>query len=149
MKKSLFTLLLGICCLYGFSQIGHNPPRNVSQSFQREYPQSNPSEWNHSSGGWSVNFEDKDHNNGETTAYFDQSGRHLETHIPYDDHDVPGPVKDHIRRNYSGADNYEFTRIDRPGEKAVYMTHFRHKKKYRTVYVDYSGHEKAYKGRHY
>jgi hypothetical protein len=148
MKKIVFTLLSGICCFYGFSQNRHTPPGNVSQSFQREYPQSKPSEWNHSNAGWSVTFEDRDHNNGEATAYFDQSGRHTETHIPYDNQDVPGPVSDHVRKSYAGADNYEYTRIERTGEKPVYMTHFRHRKKYKTVYVDYSGHESAYRNRY-
>ncbi len=145
MKNILFTLLLAICSYYGFSQYNHRPPTNVSQSFQKEYPQSKPSEWSHSNRGWSVTFEDRDHNNGEATAYFDESGRHLETHIPYDDQDVPGPVKDHIRNSYRGADNYEYTRIDRPGEKGIYKTHFRHRKKYKTVYVDYTGHERPYR----
>jgi hypothetical protein len=148
MKRSLITLILGICVFLGFSQNEYNPPRNVTQSFQREYPQSQPSQWSHSSVGWSVTFEDRDHNNGEAVAHFDQSGRHVDTHIPYDEHDVPAPVRDHVRRSYTGAGDYEYTRIDRPGEQGVYMTHFKHHKRYRTVYVDHSGHERDYRDHH-
>src|ERR1700676_3688075 len=106
MKRSLTTIMLGICVFFGFSQNGHTPPGNVSRSFQKEYPQSQPSQWNHSNAvGWSATFEDKDHNNGEATAYFDQKGRHVDTHTPYDNQDVPQPVRDHVKSSYAGSDN--------------------------------------------
>jgi hypothetical protein len=150
MKRSSITMIFGICVFFGFSQNGHNPPRNVSQSFQKEYPQSKPSQWSSSAGGgWSATFEDKDHNNGEATAYFDQKGRHVDTHIPYDNQDVPKPVRDHVKSSYAGSDNNDFTRIDRPGEQSVYMTNVKDNKKSRTVYTDDAGHEKSYTDQHH
>jgi hypothetical protein len=149
MKRSLFTMLFGLGVVFGFSQQSNEPPRNVSQSFQKEYPQSHASQWNQSNTGWSVSFKDKDHNNGEATAYFDESGRHVDTHIPYDKHDVPSPVKKHMQHGYGTSDNYDYTRIDHYGEKTVYKTQFKHKNREKTIYVDNDGHEKDYQDKHY
>jgi len=124
------------------------PPKNVSQSFEREYPHSQPSQWTQSSVGWSVSFQDNDHNNGEAVAYFDGSGRHVDTHIPYDRHDVPATVRNHMHESYGGPDKYDYTRIDHAGEHDVYMTHYKHKKQYKAVYMDNDGHERDYHDNH-
>jgi hypothetical protein len=144
MKKYLMTFLFGVVVSFGFPQSGHRPPKTVSESFQKEYPHSSPSRWTHSSTGWSVEFEDKDFDNGEVTARFDSRGRHLDTQIPYDDGDVPATVKDNLHKQYPGSDNYEYTRIDRAGDKPVYKARFKHKKKYKTAYVDQQGERRSY-----
>jgi hypothetical protein len=149
MKRNLFTMLFGFVVVSGFSQHNNMPPKNVSQSFQKEYPQSQASQWSQSNAGWSVSFEDKDHNNGEATAYFDGSGRHVDTHIPYDKQDVPSPVKNHTQRSYGASDNYDYTRIDHSGEKTVYKTQVKHKNQDKTIYMDNGGHEKDYQDKHY
>jgi hypothetical protein len=149
MKKSLITVLCAGCFYFGFSQNDYNPPRHVRESFQKEYPQSQPGQWNHSSAGWSVNFDDRDHNNGEVTAHFDGSGRHIDTHVPYDNNDVPAPVMDHVRSRYPGSDQYDVTRIDRSGQ-GVYQFRLRHQKKSRTLYLDENGQQRNdYRDRHY
>jgi hypothetical protein len=150
MKTSLIALLLVFSVVFGFGQYHHTPPRPVTESFQKEYPRSTPSQWSHSNNGWSVTFEDNDYNNGETTAFFDGSGKHIETHIPYDNNDVPASVRNHARDSYGASDNYEYTRIDRYGEKPVYKTqvwHNNHSRK--TVYMDNDGHERQYHEFHY
>jgi hypothetical protein len=97
-----------------------------------------------------VSFEDNDYNNGETTAYFDASGRHIETHIPYDYNDVPASVRNHTRDHYGASDNYDYTRIDRYGEKPVYKTQIWHKNHSRkTIYIDNDGHEREYHEKYY
>ena len=150
MKKSFLTIVLGFSIVFGFSQYNHTPPMQVSESFQKEYPKSKPSQWSHSSNGWSASFEDNDHNNGEATAYFDASGKHVETHTPYDYNDVPASVKNHTRDSYGASDNYDYTRIDRYGEKPVYKTQVRHKNHSRkTIYIDNDGHEREYHEKHY
>ena len=141
-------MFFGFFVFIGFSQYNHTPPNGVSQSFQKEYPQSHPSYWSQSSVGWSVSFEDNDHNNGQVTAYYDESGRHVDTHIPYDRHDVPPTVRDHMSNSYGHSNNYEYTRIDHNGENNVYMTHYKHKKHYKTVYMDNDGHERDYNDHH-
>ena len=148
MKRSLFTMLLGFGVVFGFTQNNHTPPKNVSQSFQKEYPQSQPSQWNQSNVGWSASFKDNDHNNGEATAYFDASGKYVDTHIPYAKHDVPSPVKNHIQNNYGASGNYDYTRIDHSGEKSVYKTQVKQKNQDKTIYMDNGGHEKDYQDKH-
>ncbi len=144
MKKSIITFLFGLGVFFAFSQNRHNPPDKVSKSFQKEYPQSQPAQWQQTKTGWNVDFEDKDHNNGEATARFDASGRHIGTSVPYDDKDVPDPVVKNVKSRYPGSDNIEYTRIDRPGENGVYQVNLRHKGKKKTVYMDNKGKEKNY-----
>ncbi|HLX93044.1 MAG TPA: PepSY-like domain-containing protein [Puia sp.] len=145
MKKNLkMTLLFCGLASFAFAQREYNPPTAVREAFQKEYPKSTPSHWTRSSAGWSVEFDDKDFDNGESTARFDSRGRHLETQIPYDEGDVPKEVKDHMKQHYPDADNYEYTRIDRPGEKPLYKAKFRHKKAYSTTYVDDRGEQRDY-----
>ena len=144
MKKYFIALLFGVVVSFAFPQSSHHPPRAVSESFQKEYPHSTPSHWSHSATGWSVDFDDKDFDNGEVTAHFDSRGKHLETQIPYDDGDVPAPVKDNLRKQYPGSDHYEYTRIDRPGNKPVYKARFMHENKYKSTYVDQNGERQNY-----
>jgi hypothetical protein len=149
MKKSLFTMILGFSVVFGFSQHDHTPPKQVSESFQREYPRSKPSQWTQSNDGWSVSFKDDDHNNGEARAYFDASGKHVDTHIPYDQNDVPVSVKNHARDSYGASDRNDYTRIDHNGEKSVYRTQVKYKKHDKTIYMDHDGHERDYHDNHY
>ncbi len=141
-------MFFGLAVVFGFSQHNNTPPANVSQSFHKEYPKSQASQWSKSDAGWSVSFKDKDHNNGEATAYFDASGRHVETQIPYDKRDVPAPVKSHVQSSYGASDKYDYTRIDHSGEKTVYKTQVKHKNQNKTIYVDNDGHEKDYQEKH-
>ena len=148
MKRSLFTTFFGLAVVVGFAQHNYTPPGNVSQSFQKEYPKSHASQWSKANDGWIVSFKDKDHNNGEATAYFDASGRHIETHIPYARHDVPAPVRKHVQYSYGDSDRYDYTRIDHYGKKTVYKTQVKYKNRNKTIYMDNDGHEKEYQEKH-
>ncbi len=141
-------MLFGLGVIFAFSQNGHNPPDNVRKSFQKEYPKSQPANWNQSKTGWSVDFEDKDHNNGEATAHFDASGSHVDTHVPYDNNDVPAPVIENVNSSYPGSDNQEYTRIDRPGESGVYQVNLSQHGTPKTVYMDNKGEKKNYRDKH-
>jgi hypothetical protein len=148
MKKSIITVLFGMGVFFAFSQKGNNPPDNVSKSFQKEYPKSQPAQWTQSKTGWNVDFEDKDNNNGEATAHFDANGKHLDTRVPYDNKDVPAPVVKNVKSRYPGSDNLEYTRIDRPGEAGVYQVNLSDKGAKKTVYMDNKGQQKDYKDNH-
>jgi hypothetical protein len=50
--------------------------------------------------------------------------------------------------SYGGSGHYYYTRIDHYGKNEVYMTHYKHKKHYKTVYMDNDGHEREYEDRH-
>ncbi|MDP4132212.1 MAG: hypothetical protein Q8939_18800 [Bacteroidota bacterium] len=151
MKKAIFMFLAVFSVVAVFSQNRNDPPDKVRHAFQRQYPQSQPNQWKHTGETWNVNFDDKDHNNGESMAHFDRTGRHIDTYIPYDDQDVPGPVMDRMQHRYPGSDSYEFTRIERGDGHPIFRVHFRVRRKFRTLYVDESGRERErqYRGRHY
>jgi hypothetical protein len=144
MKKIQITMLCMLLVFIAFSQSKNNPPANVRESFQKEYPQSKSSEWVHSSAGWSVNFEDKDHNYGEVTANFDNKGNHLETDIPFDNKDVPAPVIQNVKSKYPKTPDYDVTRIDRSGENSVYKVNLKDKNSNHTIYLDEKGQKKDY-----
>jgi hypothetical protein len=148
MKKSIIAMLCGFCVFFVSAQNRYGPPKQVRESFNREYPQSQPAQWHHANNGWSADFEDRDHGNGEVTAHFDRNGSLLDTHIPYDNNDVPAPVRERVSSRYPGSNNQEYTRIYRPGGDEIYQVHMRHKKRYRTLYVDGNGEQRTYQDRH-
>ena len=149
MKKTLITVLCGMWALIGFAQSHNTPPRQVRESFQKEYPQSHPTRWNHTNNGWYADFEDRDHNYGEVTAHFNANGKYFDTHVLFENNDVPAPVRDQVHSRYPGSANYEYTRINRYDQSNVYQVKFKHHHKNKTLYVDDRGHEVQYHDRHY
>jgi hypothetical protein len=148
MKKFLLTIPGLFCIFIAFSQNNHRPPTTVQKSFQNDYPQSKSGQWSHSSGSWNVSFTDKDHNNGEVTAHFNDNGDHTDTHVPYDRNDVPAPVTNNVKNNYSGYGNADFTRIDRADGNSVYQVNLKNKNAHKTLYMDERGNEAKYQDRH-
>jgi hypothetical protein len=148
MKKLLLTIPALFCILFAFSQTHHRPPTTVQKSFQHDYPQSKPGQWSYSGGSWNVSFTDKDHDNGEVTAHYSENGDHTDTYIPYDRSDVPAPVMDNVKKNYSDYSKSEFTRIDRADGNSVYRVNLKSKKAHKTVYVDERGNETKYRDSH-
>jgi hypothetical protein len=145
MKKNLkMTLMFCGLASFAFSQREYTPPTAVSEAFHKEYPKSTGVHWTRSASEWRVEFDDKDFDNGESVALFDAAGRHLETQIPYNEGDVPKDVRENMKKRYPGADDYEYTRIDRPGQKPLYKARFRNKKAYSTTYVDDKGERRDY-----
>jgi len=149
MKKRLITTLCGMWALIAFAQSNNTPPRHVRESFQKEYPQSQPTQWHHTNNGWNADFEDRDHNNGEVTAHFDVNGKYFDTHVLFENNDVPVTVRDRVHSQYPGSENNEYTRINRYDQSNVYQVKVRHHNKYRTVYMNDRGHEVQYHDRHY
>jgi hypothetical protein len=147
MKHSLMTMIFFCAILTGFSQSGNEPPRNVRESFQKEYPHSQPSEWAHSSKGWTANFDDKDNNNGEAIAHFDRNGRHIDTYTRYDNNDVPNPVIKHLHSRYPVTDNYEISRIERRGHTDVFRAEVKHDGRSSVLYIDEKGQPASYRDR--
>jgi hypothetical protein len=148
MKKFLLTIPALFCIFIAFSQNHRRPPTTVQKSFQHDYPQSKPGQWSYSGGIWNVSFTDKDHDNGEVTAHYSGNGEHTDTYIPYDRNDVPAPVAENVKKNYSGYSNSEFTRIDRADGNSVYRVNLKSKKAHKTVYVDERGNETKYRDSH-
>ena len=147
--KNILSIVLLFVFSSAFSQDRQMPPQRVRESFQREYPQVEPSRWHRNNDGWSADFEDRAHDNGEVTANFDIRGRHLDTHIYYDNGDVPAPIVQNLHQRYQGSDGYEVTRIDRPDHHHYYQARFRSHNKQRTIYMDDRGREQQFHDRHY
>lgn len=139
----------GMWMLITFAQSSHTPPRSVRESFQKEYPQSHPTRWSHTSNGWYADFDDRDHDNGEVTAHFDLNGKYFDTHVYFDNNDVPANVRDRVHSRYPDSENNEYTRIHRYDQSNVYEVKVRHHHKSRIVYLDDRGHEVQYHDKHY
>ena len=95
-----------------------------------------------------MSFTDRDNDNGEVTAHYGDNGEHTDTYIPYDRNDVPAPVMDNVKKNYSDYGNSQFTRVERADGNSVYRVNLRNKKTHKTVYVDEGGNETKYRGSH-
>lgn len=139
-------MVFGLAVLFAFPQRHSTPPESVRQSFTKEYPKSAPTHWNRSGTVWSATFEDRDNDNGEATAHFDAQGRYMDTHVLYDNHDVPAPVTENINKQYPGSDHQKYTRIDRPRNGDLYQVNLKHQGKSKTLYVDDKGQETHYAG---
>ncbi len=146
--KKIMKKILGICVatfisVAMFAQHSYNPPTAVVNGFHKTYPKSEAGQWSHTSTGWSVTFDDRDHDNGEAVAHFDKYGRHRDTYIPYDNNDVPSNVMERVQKKYPG-DDYEFTHIERRSGGNLYKVRMRHHNRYKTFYVDEHGNYKQY-----
>jgi hypothetical protein len=149
MKKIFISMIMLPGALVCFSQQRNHPPENARKSFQQQYPNTQPTQWQQSGRGWSADFDDRtEHGYGEATAHFDKNGRHIDTHITFDSKDVPQEVMTHLHDKYPGSRNYEFTRIQGHDDKEYYRVHFRHKKKDRIIYTDRMGHEERFHDNH-
>jgi hypothetical protein len=83
-----------------------------------------------------------------SASHFNDNGDHTDTHVPYDRNDVPAPVTDNVKNNYSGYGNADFTRIDRAGGNSVYQVNLKNKNAHKTVYMDEQGKETKYQDSH-
>ena len=124
-------------------------PRAVQQRFHRDYPEATDTRWNYSQGRWNADFTDHSrYDRGEMVAHYDHTGRHVDSHIPYDRNDVPDPVIRHVEKRYPGSKDQYYTRIERPGSKALFQITMNFKGRHTTRYVDDEGRERTYSGVH-
>ena len=151
MKKILPFLFI----LYGQSVVAQqnrgeqHVPQAVQHNFQKQYPGAGETHWSSSGGEWHANFTDRSPSDrGEMVAHYDHSGRHLDSHIPYDRNDVPTPVVQHIKKRYPGASDHFYTRIERPGEQPIFQVSLNLNGKHTNKYVDDQGRERNYHDHH-
>jgi hypothetical protein len=127
----------------------HHVPSAVRNSFQRDYPEARDAQWSSANGQWSASFTDhSQYDRGEMVAHYDQSGYHVDSHIPYDRNDVPQAVVERTQRSYPGADEGSYTRIERRGAQPLFQVNLRVHGKSRRMYVDDNGRERKYYDRH-
>jgi hypothetical protein len=152
MKKiilSLLVLLPGLSVLaQDHSDRYQQPPEPVRQSFQRQYPQAENPQWNQQYGQWNAHFNDKGpESRGEMIAHYDHEGTNIDSHIRYDQHDVPAPVNQWAHSRYRHG-HYEYTRIERPGDDGFFEVKINLGGKTHINYVDEYGHERTYDNHH-
>ena len=124
-------------------------PSTIQRSFHRDYPEAGNPQWRSTSGQWSADFTDRSrYDRGEMVAHYDQSGHHVDSHIPYDRNDVPPVVVQKTERNYPGARDYNYTRIEHPGQKPLFQVNLNLRGSNKTVYLDDNGREKQYHDHH-
>jgi len=124
-------------------------PSGVQRAFQRDYPDARNPQWGRANGQWHADFTDHSrYDRGEMVAHYDQYGHHVDSHIPYDRNDVPPVVVDRVQKNYPGASNHSYTRIEHPGQQPLFQVSLNLHGANRTTYVDEHGREKKYNDHH-
>ena len=127
----------------------HHVPAAVRNSFQKDYPEAGDPQWSAANGHWSASFTDhSQYDRGEMVAHYDQSGYHVDSHIPYDRNDVPQAVVERTQRSYPGADGDSYTRIERRGQQPLFQVNLRVHGKSRRMYIDDNGRERKYYDHH-
>jgi len=81
-------------------------------------------------------------------AHYDRNGHHLDSHIPYNRNDVPPAVVEKAQKNYPGGRNYNYTRIEHPGQQPLFQISLNLGGSNKTLYVDDHGREKKYNDHH-
>lgn len=150
MKNTLIALLLVLPAGALLAQQRNDrPPRQVQQSFQKNYPEANDARWSRSGSEWHAEFTDRSpRDRGEMVAHYDQRGRHIDSHVPFDRQDVPEPVIRNTERRYRGARDFNYTRIERPGGGAYFRVQLNLNGRNKTVYMDDRGQEHQYNDHH-
>ncbi|HEV9037090.1 MAG TPA: hypothetical protein VGQ51_10730 [Puia sp.] len=124
-------------------------PSNVRNSFQRDYPKAGDTRWSESGGQWHADFTDRSpKDRGEMTAHYDRHGRHIDSHIPYDDRDVPSEVRRRTEHRYPHGRDYSYTRIEHPGGQPLFQVSLNLGGAHKTTYVDDQGRPRTYHDGH-
>ena len=150
MNKLLFVTAIALGTAGpSIAQGHHQAPETVRRSFQRDYPGAQDPQWTSTNGQWNANFTDHSSaDRGEMVAHYDRSGRHVDSHIPYDQGDVPQAIVDRAQTRYPGASGYDYTRIERPDGQPLFQVSLRAHGRHHTLYMDERGRERKYDDHH-
>jgi hypothetical protein len=124
-------------------------PSNVRNSFHRDYPGAADTRWSESGGQWHADFTDRSpQDRGEMVAHYNREGRHIDSHIPYDEHDVPSEIRRRTENRYPDGRDYSYTRIEQPGLQPLFQVSLNLGGRRKTTYVDDHGREKSHHDEH-
>jgi hypothetical protein len=118
----------------------NNVPDNVRNSFQRDNPDVKDAHWQNTNGRWHSTYRDRD--NHDADSYYDNDGRRIDTHYSYNESELPGGLRDRLRRRYHS--NYRAYRIDRDGGTLFQIT----LGDGTIIYYDANGRRRNYDDRH-
>ena len=118
MKKILIGIfILSSTTLFAQDHRDNNAPTNIQHSFQQDYPNAQSTQWNNSNGQWHGTFKDQNNRNVET--HYNADGQRIDTHISYNQNELPSSVKDRANKKYNT--NYISTRIERPNSHSTIL----------------------------
>ena len=149
MKKILF----GLLCMSSFSLFAQdnrensnhqnrgNVPAPVQRSFQKDYPNVQNPQWNNSNGQWHGTY--KDQNNRNVQSNYNTRGQRIDTHVEYDNKELPDNVRNTANKRYSSS--YKTYRIERPNSQPLFQIKTQNG---HTVYMDENGRQRKYNDRH-
>jgi len=150
--KKLLIVFLAAGSQVALAQHGNDDqhvPHSIQQRFQKDYPEARDAHWSSSRNEWHADFTDHSrYDRGEMVAHYDRSGRHIDSHIPYDRNDVPSPVVQHVEKRYPGSSDHSYTRIERPGGQPLFQVNMNLNGKRTNKYVDDHGRERPYQDHH-
>jgi hypothetical protein len=142
MKKILIGLfILSSTTLFAQGNRDKNVPTNVQHSFQQDYPKAQNPQWNNSNGQWHGTYKDQNNRNVET--HYKSNGQRIDTHIPYNQNELPSKVRDVANKKYNT--NYSSNRIERPNSQPLYQIKSQSGS---TTYMDENGKRSKYKDSH-
>ena len=123
-------------------------PNSVQESWRREHPDVNNPSWEQRNGQWHARYQDQRNNNRNTDSYYDQRGRHIDTHTEWDRNQMPQDFDRRIRSRYHARD-YQVTRIDRANNQgSLFQVLLNSGSRKRTIYTDEHGNSVNYRDRH-
>ncbi len=128
------------------NQQSNNPPAEVQNSFQKDNPNVNNTNWEQRNNQWHGNY--KDNNNKNVDTYYDPNGDRINIRRELDRKDVPQNVDDRYNRKYKDNGDYRAARIERPNDVPLFEIKFHKGNRDRTIYMDEHGKKRHYKDRH-
>jgi hypothetical protein len=142
MKKILIGIFILSCTtLFAQDHRDNNVPTNVQHSFQKDNPNAQSTQWNTSNGQWHGTYKDRNNRNVET--HYNTGGVRIDTHISYNQNELPSSVRDRANKEYNT--NYTSSRIERPNSQPLYQIKSGNGS---TIYMDENGNKRKYKDSH-
>ena len=96
-------------------------------------------------GKWDVSFEKG--GNMPMTACYNWSGHRIDSRMKVEQSAVPTKVIDQLKDKYPEGYSHEFTKIQRPWKKDLYMAKVKEKGSFKSLCLDRFGHEHDYASR--
>lgn len=148
--KAILSLAFLLFVQFGMGQHERKKvPVEVEKSFHVDFPEAKNPQWQKTHRHWAAYFYDRSpKQRGEMIAYYDQSGKMIDAHIPFDEKDVPPFVIKQLQKKYNGSDNYRFTKIVPHHTNGFFEVWIHYDGQEKRVCIDELGQERIYDDMH-